>query len=104
VRIRWSMKAMEQRERILRYIAEDSVEAAIPIDLRMESEATVLARFPYLGRRSLQGAFRVLTVRGTDYLIAYRIDGDVVDISAVFHGARDQQQEPWSISPVIGYP
>jgi len=89
MQVRWSVKAIEQRERILRHIAKDNLEAALRLDSRIEREAAALAQFPFLGRQSRRANFRVLVIGNTEYLIAYRVAKDVVNVSVVFHGKRD---------------
>jgi toxin ParE1/3/4 len=55
---------------------------------RLDRAAQNLAAFPRAGRAGRVADTRELRVPDTPFLIAYRIEGDEVQVLAVLHGAR----------------
>jgi len=88
MRIVWTLTAMEDREAIFDYTEADSPEAAVAIDDRIEAQVDRLIDTPEIGRIGRVPGTRELVLNRTPYVAAYRIDGDVVRILRVLHGAR----------------
>ena len=88
VRLHWSELALNDREEIFRYIASDSPDAAVEVDLRIREQTRTLLSFPAAGRPGRVRKTRELVIHGTPYIAAYRIDKDRIVILRVLHGAR----------------
>jgi len=82
VKLRWSLRAHRDIEKIYHYVAADKPEAARRLAERAGNE---LASHPYLGRIARPGDLRELIVGS--YLLVYRVR-DVIEIVTVVHGAR----------------
>lgn len=52
---------------------------------RIRAAAESMKRLGDIGRPSIVPGVRELSVRNAPYIIVYRIDGDTVDILAVYH-------------------
>jgi toxin ParE1/3/4 len=50
-----------------------------------------MQRLGDIGRPSRVEGVRELSVRNAPYIIIYRVDGDVIEILAVYHAAQDRQ-------------
>lgn len=87
-RIAWTEEAIGNLEEIVEYIELNNPAAAAQIGARLRALAESLATFSERGR-PLGGEVRQLSVV-RPYLMRYRVDGDVVTILRVRHGARLQ--------------
>jgi len=89
--IRWTHEAVAWMEKIHKYIAEDSPEAANHVLEGIYTKAQLLADFPEMGyhyRQEPNGSIRVLLYG--HYRIAYLFrDPDIIEILGIFHGAMD---------------
>jgi toxin ParE1/3/4 len=88
MRLEWSIFAQTDRDAIFDYIEEDSPQAAIAVDNRIQVQVESLARFPESGRPGRVEGTRELVIHHTPYIAAYRIAGDAVRILRVLHGAQ----------------
>lgn len=59
------------------------------MDSRIEKHVKALAQFPEIGRPGRVEATRELVVKRTPYIVAYRIEGNSVQILRVLRGAQD---------------
>lgn len=75
-------------EEIGDYIARDGPEASIRTITEIFHQAEKLGAHPHLGRAGRAAGTRELVVRGTPFLVIYRVRDVEVEILAVFHGAR----------------
>jgi plasmid stabilization system protein ParE len=57
---------------------------------RIRTAAESLKRLGDIGRPSIEAGLRELSVRNAPYVIVYRIDGDTIDILAVYHTAQER--------------
>jgi len=71
------------------YIAADSPAAAARAVTAIIEAVSHLSHHPSLGRSGRVAGTRELVVRGTPYIIPYRVTGDTVEILRVFHAARN---------------
>lgn len=95
MKLRWTEGAARQLEEIFDYIAQDNVEAARDTIRRIAGLVDQIALFPRAGRRGPRPGTLERVVAGLPYIVVYRIQGDVVEVLRVFHGARRQpQREP----------
>lgn len=70
------------------YIAFDSARAATRVADRIIYAAEMLADFPELGARWMNGPTRALSVSGLPYRLHYRITKDVVEIITISHTSQ----------------
>jgi addiction module RelE/StbE family toxin len=89
MRIQWTARALDDRKDIFDYIEEDSRQSAIEVDDRIESQVKRLIVTPEIGRTGRTPGTREFVINRTPYIAAYRIDGQVVRILRVLHGARE---------------
>ena len=88
MRVRWSARAIQDGNKIREYIADDSPRAAIEMDERIWSAAMSLKEFPDKGRPGRVKGTRESVVQGTPYLLAYRVQGEIIRIVRIMHGAQ----------------
>jgi addiction module RelE/StbE family toxin len=88
VNLKWHPLALSDRKNIYDYIDADSPSAAILVDDRIWNSITNLKRLPEIGRPGRIAGTRELVIQRTPYIVAYRIQGDTVEILRIFHGAR----------------
>jgi toxin ParE1/3/4 len=86
--IRWSAIAIEDLKSIRAYIASDNPSAATRIALRIRDAVNNLERFPQMGRVGRVSGTRELVIPGTNYIAAYALGLDEVQILAVLHGKQ----------------
>lgn len=99
--IRWTLTAAEDVRLLEDWIARDSLLNAVDFTDRLVGSVDKLVHAPLLGRvvpEFAQERLRELIFRG--YRIVYSVEGSVVTILRVVHGARDLRRmatrEPWS--------
>lgn len=85
----WLPEAITEKDEILDYLAERNILAALALDEHIERQVGQLVEFPELGRKGRIADSFELVVSRTPYLVAYRINGDQVQILHVFHERRD---------------
>ena len=89
MRVFWTQPALSNLEEIADYIAQDNPVAARHLAHRLHSATDdLLSKNPIIGRQGRDPETRELVIAGTNYIVAYRITGEVVEILAVIHGAR----------------
>lgn len=88
MKIEWSPLSIADRELIFGYIEMDSPRAAAEVDDRIEQAVDGLAEFLEMGRLGRVAGTRELVIAGTPYLAAYLIEGGIVRILRVLHGAQ----------------
>jgi toxin ParE1/3/4 len=89
--ITWAPEARRQLSDIWHYIALDDPRAADHMITRLVAAVEKLAQFPHLGRPGRESS-RELAVAGTPFIVVYRIEGEVVRIGTVLHGAQRDAQ------------
>jgi len=87
-RIKWTNPALIQLDDALAYVAQDNKRAAGKMGRRIMAAVKQLQRFPGLGRIGRAENTRELVIVGTPYIAVYRT-GEIVEILALMHGARD---------------
>jgi len=88
VEIVWSALARTRLREIRAYVARDKPEAAERLALRIVAVVEALRNHPYLGRVGAVPEIRELVIGGTPYIILYRVQGQRVIISTIWHGAQ----------------
>jgi toxin ParE1/3/4 len=93
MKVRWTIPALDQLRDARRYIERENPQAAESLGRRIEDTVNRLAYFPEMGRPGRRATTRELVVPGTNFVVAYRLTADSVDILAVLHGARSWPNE-----------
>ena len=89
----WSTPATQQLTSAYEYIAADNESAATETINYIWDSVGTLARHPYAGRKGRVPGTRELVIRGTPFVVAYRLQKDEVRILAVLHAAREWPEE-----------
>lgn len=84
----WTQRALEDRRAIFDDIEAEDPRAALAVDDRIASASRRLINFPNSGRPGRVENTRELVITRTAYIAPYRIEGNVVRILRVIHGAR----------------
>ena len=84
----WSPRAIEHLKHLRAYIAQDNPKAANRVAAALLDAVERLAELPNLGRPGRVAGTRELVVPGTPYVIPYKLQGDRLEIIAVFHGRQ----------------
>ncbi|HKV23883.1 MAG TPA: type II toxin-antitoxin system RelE/ParE family toxin [Candidatus Acidoferrum sp.] len=93
MRVRWTTPAREQLVAAHQYIAEDHPRAAARMAEKIWKSTQLLGKHPMAGRPERVEGTRELVVRGTPFVVAYRVRRNEVQILAVMHGARKWPEE-----------
>jgi toxin ParE1/3/4 len=94
VEIVWSPLARRARlEEIRAFVALDKPEAAARLATRLVVVVEALKTHPYLGRAGAEPGVRELVIGGTPYVVLYRVRGQRVTISTIWHGAQRKNHE-----------
>lgn len=88
MRVQWTRPAHRDLEAIGDYLARDAPAAAARLVSRILSQVDRLATFPGIGRVGRVPDTRELVIVGTPFIVPYRVRDDVVEVLAVYHGAR----------------
>jgi addiction module RelE/StbE family toxin len=83
----WKPAAIADRKNITAYIAQDNPRAAIEMGDLLMQKAAHLDQHPKLGRVGRVKGTRELVVH-PNYILIYRIVGEVVEVLRVKHGAQ----------------
>lgn len=84
----WTRTALQDLMHLHDYIADDNPDAARKMVSRIREAASRLRRNPRIGRVGRVPETWELVIAGTPYIVAYRIEGQQVQIVAVIHGAQ----------------
>lgn len=87
MRLAWTRLALNDRQAIRSYIAQDNPMAALALDELFAEKASRLADHPALGRPGRVNRTRELVVH-QNYLMIYDLTQDQVRILRVLHTAR----------------
>lgn len=89
----WSTPATQQLAAAHAYIAADNESAATQVVSYIWDSVSILARHPYAGRKGRVPGTRELVIRGTPFVVAYRLQKNEVRILAVLHAAREWPEQ-----------
>ena len=92
VEIVWSVLPRARLREIRAYVALDKPEAAERLATRIVAILEALRNQSYLGRVGAEPGIRELVIGGTPYIILYRVDGQRVVISTIWHGAQQRER------------
>jgi toxin ParE1/3/4 len=88
IEIVWSPLALARLQEIRAYVALDNPAAAERLATRIVTVVEALRNHPRLGRAGSEPGVRELVIGGTPYVILYRLRGDRVIISTIWHTAQ----------------
>jgi toxin ParE1/3/4 len=91
VEIVWSALARTRLREIRDYVARDKPQAAERLALRIVAMVEALRNHPYLGRAGAEPGIREMVIASTPYIILYRVQGERVIISTIWHGAQRRE-------------
>lgn len=86
--IRFTLRALADLDTAHEYVAQHNPRAAQLLSAQLRAAIAGLSEFPARGRPGRLDGTRELVVPRTPYLVAYRVEGDHIDILAIRHGAR----------------
>jgi toxin ParE1/3/4 len=84
----WSRRAIDHLVNLRAFIAHENPNAAARVATAVLTAVDRLAAFPNTGRPGRVSGTRELVVSHTPYVIAYRLQGDRVEVLGVFHGRQ----------------
>jgi toxin ParE1/3/4 len=87
----WSPLARARLKEIRAYVALDKPEAAMRLVTRILAIVEVLRSHPHAGRAGIEPGVRELIIGGTPYIILYRVRGNQVVLSTIWHGAQRRE-------------
>ena len=85
--VKWTRTALANLAAIVEYIEKDNAERAKSFALEIQAKTSNLAKFPGMGRPGRVIGTRELVIH-PNYIIPYRMRGDVIEILRVQHVAR----------------
>lgn len=92
VEIVWSALVRTRLREIRDYVArKDKPQAAERLALRIVAVVETLRNHPHLGRAGAEPGIRELVIGSTPYIILYRVQGERVVISTIWHGAQRRE-------------
>jgi addiction module RelE/StbE family toxin len=91
VEIVWSALARTRLREIRAYVARDKPEAAERLAIRIVAMVEALRSHPHLGRVGAETGIRELVIGNTPYIVLYRVQGQRVVISTIWHGAQRRE-------------
>lgn len=93
-RLVWAETALADFEQAIAYLAEHDLSAAQLAAERIDRAARRLAEMPTGRSGRVLGTFEK-SVGRTPYIIAYVIQGEMIVILRVIHGARNWPDDEW---------
>ncbi len=86
--VQWAEDAVRQLAAAHAYVAADNPGAADRLLLKITQAVKLLGSHPQAGREGRVANTRELVIPNTPYIVAYRINKNIVQILAVLHGKR----------------
>jgi len=93
MRVRWTTPAREQLSNAYDYLEAENRAAAARVAGQIWESTQLLARHPMAGREGRVEGTWELVIRGTPFLVAYRVTKNEVWVLAVLHAARKWPEE-----------
>ncbi len=88
MRSRWLRAALGNFQQEAEYIAQEDPAAALRVVGRIGDAVRYLEDHPSMGRAGRVPGMRELVVSGTPYIVPYRVRGQDIEVSRMFHAAR----------------
>ena len=90
MRIRWAPEAADDFERLIERIRQDNPAAAREVAEILFERVEALKAFPHLGRIGRLEGSRELVFTPLPYVAVYRLRGETIQISRIYHGAQNR--------------
>ena len=84
----WSALARSRLREIRAFVARDKPEAAEWLATRIVAMVEALRNHPRLGRVGAEPGIRELVIGSTPYIVLYRVHGERITISTIWHAAQ----------------
>jgi toxin ParE1/3/4 len=88
VKLVWSAFALSDRDEIYDYIESESPRSAAMMDSRIAESVEFLLDFPESGRVGRVKGTRECVVPRSPFIAAYNVEGEVIRILRILHGAQ----------------
>jgi toxin ParE1/3/4 len=89
MKIDWHFNAQADLRRILAYLADRDVSAALGVYEEIDRILLGLAENPKMGRAGRLPGTRELVISGTPYIAVYQVQGQFIQIQRLLHGAQN---------------
>lgn len=90
----WNLRALDDRMRIMEYIAQDSFSAAVRVDDEIETQPKKLCDMPHMGRPGSLTGTRELLIQTTPFFVVYQVNSEQATIEALAVKHTSQQWPP----------
>jgi addiction module RelE/StbE family toxin len=87
--LRWTIRALNRLDYIGDYISSHNSEAASRIVMRISTAADALVDQPEMGRIGRIKDTRELVLADVNYVLAYRVTDQTIEILTVMHAAQN---------------
>ena len=91
IEIVWSALARSRLREIRAFIARDKPEAAERLATRIVAMVEALRNHPRLGRVGAEPGIRELVIGSTPYIVLYKVEGQRITISTIWHAAQRRE-------------
>jgi toxin ParE1/3/4 len=88
LKLAWRPMALDDRDRIMDYIAQDNIPAAIELDTLFEKKAHALTEHPNLFKTGRMKGTREAVVH-PNYVMVYEVSDDLIAIVRVLHTSQE---------------
>ena len=89
MRVIWSAEARAQEEAAWHFLSNRNVAYADRVEQRVEARVATLAHAPHQGRPLANSDLRLLSVPDIQYVIAYRLEAEIVRVMGLWSTAQD---------------
>ena len=89
MRLRWTLAAANDLEKIFDYLHHQNPQIAQQTVRRLYAEIRELSRFPSRGRPGREPGTRELILSGLPYVIIFRTADQVVEVLRIYHGSQN---------------
>jgi len=89
MRLRWTVAAADDLERIVDYLFEKTPQNAGQLIRKIFNAPSALKSFPNRGRPGKKPGTRELVIPSLPWIQVYQVTADVVAIVRILHGAQD---------------
>jgi toxin ParE1/3/4 len=86
--LRWTQEAAADLEHIADYLFQIAPERAGELVRGIYNAPSALVTFPYRGRAGRKEGTRELVLSSLPYIVVYQINGEVIHIVRILHGAQ----------------
>lgn len=89
MRIEWTAAALKDFEAAQEFIAQDSPSAARQVAQRVHHALSVIKEHGEIGGPGHVAGTREWTVKGTQYLVVYRVGAEAIEVLRLWHGRQN---------------